>query len=533
MTIITSKAMRERVLSQFDRAAAEVVEWQNVIGVEGNRRLLGLIIAQAPGSVAELAELAGRAQSNVSRSLVALVRSGLVDLRQNGRVSVPTATSLGLEKAAALNLAQMEVTSTTPSAPLPEGVDTSVISTIFDEAIAGSQEVQGSVIVALPVRGEPKPLSAKGHTNLTSLAERWLVDWWRMLYRRDASYRLCDLSAIRAGSRSELTLLVKSHGKRVELAARVRGFGEMSLTKEKAFIPLWDFQKALRDGVLNPIADQLSRNGEVDRLLHGLLSRLDAIEENPRDRDFSRTAGALNLPHDTLNDTMSDAISRLIDTISDEEARLEFASSLVFDEMVEGTSWIEREMAQNGERNRLVELDTIAAACRSSINTAGLRPYARGLELAKRVRAHLRLAADSSVGGLTGLADTAGAPDFECSGAAPGDLLGFQNRLRDAPSVVVNGDGGDSSSFLLGRAIGDYIAFECEEACISDIYTDRQAVNRAFAAELIAPSEAVVSMIDEGASRKQVALHFGTSQTVIRHQFENNADRHGHRQWRA
>ena len=532
MTTISSREMRERVLSRFERASADSVDWQNVIGVEGNRRLLGLIIDRAPASVADLAALAGRAQSNVSRSLVALVRSGLVELRQNGRVSTPVVTPLGSEKAAALDLPKA-ADENAEQDPQAEEAAATMMSVAFDPAAADVHRVRGSLDVALRPRGAAEPLMAKGHGDLTWLCERWLTDWWRILHRRDTSYRLCDLSALRGGSRSSLIILVRSHGNRMEISARLTEAGDIGLARDEAFLPLDAFQRTLRKGVLNPVAAELSCRGERDRPLHGLLGRLEEIEESSRDLAFHRTAGALNLSSDALDEDTSQAVTALIEQIPDEEARLELASSLVLDEMIAATDWIATGMADNGERNRLVELDAIAAACRSGGDLAGLKPYARGLELAKRVRAGLRLAPDRPVGGLTGLATAAGAPDFRCSGPAPGDLLGFQNRLRDAPTAVVNGDGGDASSFLLARAIGDYLAFGSSEACIAEIYTDRQAVNRAFAAEMVAPSKAVVDMIDEGSSWKQVARHFGTSTAVVRHQFDNNADRRGHRQWRV
>ncbi len=58
-----------------------------------NRALLGLIAEARPGSIAELAELSGRAKSNLSRTLKTMERYGLVRLSKGpgGRLapSVP------------------------------------------------------------------------------------------------------------------------------------------------------------------------------------------------------------------------------------------------------------------------------------------------------------------------------------------------------------------------------------------------------------------------------------------------------------
>ena len=55
-----------------------------------NRRLLALIRARKPGSVAELAELAGRAQPNLTRTLAKLEAAGFIRMTSVGRRKAPT-----------------------------------------------------------------------------------------------------------------------------------------------------------------------------------------------------------------------------------------------------------------------------------------------------------------------------------------------------------------------------------------------------------------------------------------------------------
>jgi len=50
-----------------------------------NRELLALIAREQPGSLTELAALAGRNKSNLSRTLKTMSRYGLVELRQGDR----------------------------------------------------------------------------------------------------------------------------------------------------------------------------------------------------------------------------------------------------------------------------------------------------------------------------------------------------------------------------------------------------------------------------------------------------------------
>jgi len=55
----------------------------------GNRELLRVIDEQAPGSLEELAEITGRAKSNLSRTLKKMVSYGLVHMERDGRRHAP------------------------------------------------------------------------------------------------------------------------------------------------------------------------------------------------------------------------------------------------------------------------------------------------------------------------------------------------------------------------------------------------------------------------------------------------------------
>ncbi len=57
-----------------------------------NRRLLALIRDRQPKSVAELAQLTGRAQPNLSRTLAILEAAGFITMETTGRRKAPKAT---------------------------------------------------------------------------------------------------------------------------------------------------------------------------------------------------------------------------------------------------------------------------------------------------------------------------------------------------------------------------------------------------------------------------------------------------------
>src|SRR5467141_922006 len=102
---ISGTELRDRLLSRTklppEPNATEETRIQ-ALSSSGNRELLEIIATKQPRSIGELAMLAGRLQPNVSRSLTALARAGLLTVIADGRASVPTLTPEGRQRAEAL-----------------------------------------------------------------------------------------------------------------------------------------------------------------------------------------------------------------------------------------------------------------------------------------------------------------------------------------------------------------------------------------------------------------------------------------------
>jgi hypothetical protein len=161
-------------------------------------------------------------------------------------------------------------------------------------------------------------------------------------------------------------------------------------------------------------------------------------------------------------------------------------------------------------------------AC-TKTHKAPAQPYRHGYALARSAREFLGLAADQPVDGIEGLSKLLGAREsIGLSPDAPGALRAFQSFDGDAPTFIVENEGPLSSVFTLARGVGDFVAFGNRVSCVADLYTDRQAVGRAFAAEFMAPRNAVVQMIEEEDQPvSQIADHFGVSVPVVHHQYQN------------
>lgn len=95
--------------------------------------------------------------------------------------------------------------------------------------------------------------------------------------------------------------------------------------------------------------------------------------------------------------------------------------------------------------------------------------------------------------------------------------------------VVVMGQQrtGGSRRFTLSRALWRYLWEREPLFLVTSTYTDRQKVERAFAAELLAPARGIAELLQgqpETAPQEdvdQIAEHFGVSSMVIQHQLQN------------
>ncbi len=514
---ISGTALRDRLLARL--ASQDAAGWLEVLAVPSHRDLLGLIGREHPESIGRLSELAGRAQPNVSRSLSALVGAGLVEVENEGRRSIPRLTALGHEKTGELKLLG-DAPAASLSAGLPLGLSVSAESD--DASPLSSDRIDGRIAVRLRFH-DGQELAGTRDADIVEAALQLADRWWRILYRRDAPFALGDYRQV--GDPKPFVCLARSAGRRIELLARRPGIEGGSRLGIGGTFAVEAFADHLLDHVLRPVVRMLRARLRYDRPLQSSLDRIEESRSFPEEFRFCRTAGALGLSPTDLPDEVATSIHRLIEQMEDEEARLDFASAVLADSLDDGWGWVKHEMEVNGERNRLHGLPALRDRCAMPSGLDAM-PWQVGITLAKNMRQAICLAVDRSVGGVDGLAQATGVDGSLSFGAKPpGSLLAFRSTLGGEPSVLTSDQGSITSSFVLARAVGDYIGFKkSPSACVSTLYVDRQAVGRAFAAELLAPSQAVVAMInEEDISRHAIAAHFGVSEAVVDHQYRNNA----------
>ena len=80
-----------------------------------------------------------------------------------------------------------------------------------------------------------------------------------------------------------------------------------------------------------------------------------------------------------------------------------------------------------------------------------------------------------------------------------------------------------SQTFNLARAVGDAVCYRDDSLFVVNRLhgAQRQAMGRAFAAELLAPAEEVRSMLMDGYDVPDIAGRFKVSERVVAHQLDN------------
>lgn len=519
--VISGKDLRARLMARMDSAVDDENYWLEVLSTPGHRDLLQIIFLENPQSVSELSRLASRAQPNVSRSLSALMRARLVELKSSGRMSAPMLTEFGHRKLEELGLLkQGESVMENPVVEMATEAQDSP-PYLFVSFNAAGDDASGRLCINAPINN--RITVGTDGDNLRAAVMRLFDNWWRIWYRRDAPYKVGAFSVF---GNDELTLLFRSTGPRVERLLRIGTGAHQQL--ERDTVDRASFEQDLFKHVFDPVAAAYDLRMEgLGEIFSSNRSRLLDSYSQPAERDFCRTAGALNLMPYSLSDGMAEVVRELISSMPDEDSRLDFASVVLIDEFEALSAHIREGMKVAKGRNTLVGIPDFAESIYNDISGlagSGLRPWQKGISAAKALRSHLKLGGEVAIGDVQRLARLFGADNFELSSLDSTAINAFQEDFGGAPTVLVQEEGSArGAAFALARAVGDYLVFQSKKSCVANSYTDRQAVGRAFAAEFMAPASGVISMVDEEErSFAQVAAHYEVPFEVVKRQYHNN-----------
>ena len=155
-------------------------------------------------------------------------------------------------------------------------------------------------------------------------------------------------------------------------------------------------------------------------------------------------------------------------------------------------------------------------------------PWERGYTVAQRVRellsiGHRSLSSDDDLAGVLEVT-----PGAWLNGENPGYVFDAVTDINahDSPGFWVPSQHRLSRRFAFCRALHEYLAAsDRPTAIVSRAYTDRQKCNRAFAAEFLAPAQAIRERIPGDRVDEfeigDLANMFGVSTRIIEHQIAN------------
>ncbi len=275
----------------------------------------------------------------------------------------------------------------------------------------------------------------------------------------------------------------------------------------------------------------------VDRLAHAGLSHSEVTLRwshvstslnDPEEREFCEAAGALGVDPYLISDEDAHLIEEAGKLFS-EEALLEFLAGI---ESGGDTLRFFREFRDRlresedrpKEESRLPELPEITEGFKDSIRRrTGERAWAPGYRAARALRAAIATDPEERFPSVEAIACKLGTKDFRPGPTIPGirALIARDEGIR--VHLCSGMEELPSQTFSFARAIGDAVCFpDTPRAVVNNLHNaERQATGRAFAAELLAPVDNILNMIDDGLNREEIADSFSVSTFVVGHQIDN------------
>jgi DNA-binding MarR family transcriptional regulator len=519
MPKVSGEQITARILEKMSGTNAAPEEVPSTELSRPAQRVLGIISTENPRSIHELVRLAGPVEGGVSRILNVLAKTGFVRVEYDGRANVPALTEEGKRKVAELGVPPGISTLSQEKIPQIRNLSVSLPSAPCGDLGEGHLKINGAVIIRLRTHLRRENLELREEdVELTAFSTFLLDNWWRIVSRRDQPFDLLPIDLKSTSDSDPGILRVRALGGLIELAADAA-----HETVAKAYVAEDRFTENVIEGVIRPIVLYLHNGRLFDQPIETRLRRLEDTLQHKNEKEFCRAAGGLGLSPYNLVADVATRIRSFIAFTADEDARLDLASALNLETLNSTLEWLKKEIEYRESTNSLPGLPALHNLIREMPPPDSRIPYRIGYGIARSVRAIWNISEDKSVGGIEGLSKLCGGEKaFSPSASAVGIVRGFQARGKDKPVILVRDDGPASNLFLMARGIGDYVWFGSREAPIANLYTNRQALGRAFAAEFLAPAAAVTHMVEEeGRLLDEVARHFGVEIAVVQHQYDN------------
>lgn len=358
------------------------------------------------------------------------------------------------------------------------------------------------------------------------LAEGMATDWWNIFGGRDCKRPIWPY-------RTGFILPCLSFGCN---GSTFEVSGEQ-MSCENPGVRFWrvDAETVSRDeadrelaGFVQRVVDRLSEADIEGSELQLRWKRVSESRLDPGEHIFCEAAGALGLDPYAIADRDADFIMRAGEVLSGTPLT-EFLAGVnsAREEVRDGALTSVADAARAaGAGSRLPELRGAAQEvdCGLRQRRGGEGGWGPAYRLARAFREAVGVDDGFEFDSVCRIAGILGNPSFERSEHLSG-VDGVVTRGTDVHVHLRKPRYGPSwfENFNLARAIGDAVCFpEDGPSVINRLHgAERQAVGRAFAAEFLAPGEAVWGMQQEGYDPGEIAGRFVVDTRVIQHQIEN------------
>ncbi len=377
------------------------------------------------------------------------------------------------------------------------------------------------------------------HVPLYPLAEWLAANWWFLAYEANVpgsmhqrTYRARHSLCSARDGYALPNLTIEPQGASVQLRwerAQPRGCTVEFLSSGVVVGPAHQVVEELRRFV-DAVCARLSDMGVTGTWLQ---NEWDAIRDaSPDEEEFCASAAAMGLDPYSLDEGASDRIIAAVGGLP-ADLRADFVS--LADVALIGAQREALDRAIAAVRSQSGGVGGLPRFPRASANTeARTPPFMAGYEAAKWLRGAVGLNGDplptwQSLAAALG-ASEAGLLDAilpRPEHSVPYDGLAGANQSGGA-SFIVGKAHDPSRRYTFCRCLHEYLASPDggSLALVTTSHAGRHQRSRAFAAEFLAPAEAVAARLGSGAvSEEQVsdlAQEFGVSEFVICHQIENH-----------
>lgn len=368
------------------------------------------------------------------------------------------------------------------------------------------------------------------------LADGIVREWWRILGGRDRRYSL-----LRHRNGYVLPDVgFRFDGNGFEVSSRQPEYGDEGLRfffVAPEFVSRSELESILADFV-STVAGRLVEAGVENSALSSAWQRVAASRADPEEAAFCEAAGALDL--DPYRIAESDALfiersgelfcgEALIEFLAGvgqrAESSVQGVARSTHHEVVTGLLDL---VQRGGNRAALPVLREVGQELGDSVRRRpGEKAFGPGYRAAHRLRDILGTGNCDQAQSLASLAGRLGNQRFE---PVDGDLgvAALVTRASDAVRIHLRPRGGPdwvawAQNFAFARAVGDALCFpDSGNSVVNGLHgAERQATNRAFGAQFLAPVDEVLAMVEDGRDSTDVSRAFGVNSAVIDHQIEN------------